>query len=480
LIEQKGGIVGILDDQASFRNCSAETFTNAVKSTLRSNNYFIPPEVYQRKNVDKTEFKFGVKHYAGDVCYNSISFLDKNTEALYGDLIRVMSNSRSPFIATLFADTRSDEEKSKRPPTLGTQFKKHLGDLVNTLKTCRPHYVRCIKPNDEKSPEYVTEARVIHQIQYLGIVENVKVRRAGFCYRATYKEFAQRYRILSLKTWPMWSQEDCKGDCLEILMERAPTTWKHSPRYDALTLEQNVDFKFGRSKVFIKDPTALFKLERNRATALQAVVRIIQSSVRRRFEFARYKVMRGGFIRWQATARALMEKRRYVKKLSDIVRLQSLIRKFIQRVRFHKFVKQYQNIPPRVWALQIQARGRGYLVRRQLCATEPATYERAQEAMQKIRDSRKRLMSAICIARIVRGKLARIKHKRLVSAIRIAKIVRGKLARINYKRLVSAIRIAKIVRGKLARKKRFRRQLAWNLLRVCVNPSRNSMIFLFF
>lgn len=39
--------------------------------------------------------------------------------------------------------------------------------------------MRCIKPNDEKSANLFDQTRIEHQIAYLGLLENVRVRRAG-------------------------------------------------------------------------------------------------------------------------------------------------------------------------------------------------------------------------------------------------------------------------------------------------------------
>ncbi len=55
-----------------------------------------------------------------------------------------------------------------------------------------PYYVRCIKPNEIKSPVAFNEERVKHQVDYLGLLENVRVRRAGFAYRMDYTRFLKR------------------------------------------------------------------------------------------------------------------------------------------------------------------------------------------------------------------------------------------------------------------------------------------------
>jgi myosin-1 len=43
---------------------------------------------------------------------------------------------------------------------------------------------------------------VTHQVKYLGLMENLRVRRAGFAYRRPYEMFLQRYKCLTPTTWP--------------------------------------------------------------------------------------------------------------------------------------------------------------------------------------------------------------------------------------------------------------------------------------
>lgn len=56
--------------------------------------------------------------------------------------------------------------------------------------------MRCIKPNEMKSPVLFDDARCQHQVAYLGLLENVRVRRAGFAYRQPYARFLQRSEVM--------------------------------------------------------------------------------------------------------------------------------------------------------------------------------------------------------------------------------------------------------------------------------------------
>ncbi|KAI5745228.1 hypothetical protein M8J76_009372 [Diaphorina citri] len=91
---------------------------------------------------------------------------------------------------------------TKRPLTAGTLFRNSIISLVKALMSKEPHYVRCIKPNEEKSAVVFNDERVEHQVRYLGLLENVRVRRAGFAHRQPYDRFLKRYKMISEFTWP--------------------------------------------------------------------------------------------------------------------------------------------------------------------------------------------------------------------------------------------------------------------------------------
>ena len=74
----------------------------------------------------------------------------------------------------------------------GSQFKNSLARLMEILMSKEPSYVRCIKPNDDKHHGLFTEKIVQHQVKYLGLMENLRVRRAGFAYRRDYETFLKR------------------------------------------------------------------------------------------------------------------------------------------------------------------------------------------------------------------------------------------------------------------------------------------------
>ncbi len=120
-------------------------------------------------------------------------------------------------------------------------FKKsQANQLVDKLMKCFPSYIRCIKPNETKHPREMDESRVKHQIKYLGLVENVRVRRAGFAYRREFAKFIQRYGIVSKET-KFWKGPVDKG--IKIIMSTVNI--------------DNDQYQMGKTKVFIKAPESV-------------------------------------------------------------------------------------------------------------------------------------------------------------------------------------------------------------------------------
>ncbi|KAG8139870.1 hypothetical protein E2320_002613, partial [Naja naja] len=123
-----------------------------------------------------------------------------------------------------------------------------------------PYYVRCIKPNDKKSPQLFDEERCKHQVEYLGLLENVRVRRAGYAYRQTYEKFLHRYKIIPEFTWPNHKLPSDK-EAVKKLIE-------HCGFQD--------DVAYGKTKIFIRTPRTLFTLEEMHAKMLEWVVLFLQ------------------------------------------------------------------------------------------------------------------------------------------------------------------------------------------------------------
>ncbi|KAK5935269.1 hypothetical protein CgunFtcFv8_020645 [Champsocephalus gunnari] len=224
----------------------------------------------------------GIMCILDDVCatmhavsYDAEGFCERNRDVLFNDLIELMQSSEIAFIRARFPENLNAEKKG-RPTTAGSKIKKQANDLVSTLMKCTPHYIRCIKPNETKKPRDWEESRAKHQVEYLGLKENIRVRRAGYAYRRVFKKFLNRYAILTKESWPTW-QGDEKQGVLHVLR--------------SVNMDQD-QFQLGRTKVFIKAPESLFLLEETRERKFDSYARTIQKAWRKYMARKKYVQMR--------------------------------------------------------------------------------------------------------------------------------------------------------------------------------------------
>ena len=62
--------------------------------------------------------------------------------------------------------------------------------------------------------------RTYEKVRYLGLLENVRVRRAGYAFRQSYNEFKTRYKMLSKETWPSSKHSSKSGMVKTIRISR--------------------------------------------------------------------------------------------------------------------------------------------------------------------------------------------------------------------------------------------------------------------
>ena len=194
---------------------------------------------------------FIVKHYAGDVTYTVDGITDKNKDLLLKGLLNLFQVSQNKFVHTIFPE-QVNQDNRKQPPSAGDRIRTSANALVDTLMKCQPSYIRTIKPNENKSPTEYNVPNVLHQIKYLGLQENVRIRRAGFAYRQSFEKFVERFFLLSPAT-------SYAGEY----------TWQGS--YEAAVKQilkdtsiPQEEWQLGVTKAFIKSPETLFALEHMR------------------------------------------------------------------------------------------------------------------------------------------------------------------------------------------------------------------------
>uniref|UniRef100_A0A2K6AAG0 Unconventional myosin-Ic n=1 Tax=Mandrillus leucophaeus TaxID=9568 RepID=A0A2K6AAG0_MANLE len=264
-----------------------------------------------RKSLGRGEFR--LLHYAGEVTYSVTGFLDKNNDLLFRNLKETMCSSKNPIMSQCF--DRSELSDKKRPETVATQFKMSLLQLMEILQSKEPAYVRCIKPNDAKQPGRFDEVLIRHQVKYLGLMENLRVRRAGFAYRRKYEAFLQRYKSLCPETWPTWAGRPQDG--VAVLVRHLG----YKPE----------EYKMGRTKIFIRFPKTLFATEDALEVRRQSLATKIQAAWRGFHWRQKFLRVKRSAICIQSWWRGTLGRRKATKRKWAAQTIRRLIRGFILR-----------------------------------------------------------------------------------------------------------------------------------------------------
>ncbi|XP_041663588.1 unconventional myosin-Ib isoform X3 [Cheilinus undulatus] len=268
---------------------------------------------------------FRIQHYAGKVLYRTEGFVDKNNDLLYRDLSQAMYKATHSLIKQLFPEGNPAKVNLKRPPTAGFQFRASVGTLMKNLQTKNPNYIRCIKPNDKKAAHIFTDSLVRHQVRYLGLIENVRVRRAGYAFRQAYEPCLERYKMLCKRTWPHWKGPAREG--VEVLMAdlQVPTE----------------EYSYGRSKIFIRNPRTLFFLEERRRQCLEDLATLIQKIYRGWKCRSHFLLLKDSQIVVAAWYRRFAQQKKYKKIKSATTVVQSYTRgwqarKLLRELKYQK------------------------------------------------------------------------------------------------------------------------------------------------
>ncbi|XP_015183873.1 PREDICTED: myosin-IA [Polistes dominula] len=272
------GILAIMDEAClNVGKVTDEMLLEAMDTKLADHQHYSSRQLKPMDKELQHRIHFKIKHYAGDVVYNINGFLDKNKDTLFQDFKRLLYKSNDSIISNMWPEGAQDITKTtKRPLTAGTLFRNSMIALVKNLTSKEPFYIRCIKPNEIKSPIVFDEERVNHQVRYLGLVENILVRRAGFAHRQKYDRFLKRYKMISQYTWPNFRGGNDKDGVRTLMDEKGFSD----------------DVKYGHTKIFIRSPQTLFALEKAREDLIPGIVILLQKQWRGYLCRQKYKKMK--------------------------------------------------------------------------------------------------------------------------------------------------------------------------------------------
>ncbi|XP_069044103.1 myosin-7 [Lepisosteus oculatus] len=303
LIEKPMGIMSILEEECMFPKASDTTFkAKLYDNHLGKSANFQKPRIVK----GKPEAHFALVHYAGTVDYNINGWLVKNKDPLNETVVGLYQKSSVKLLSVLFANYASADQvmaetgKTKEKKKKGSSFqtvsalhRENLNKLMTNLRSTHPHFVRCIIPNETKTPGAMDNPLVMHQLRCNGVLEGIRICRKGFPNRILYGDFKQRYRILNPSAIPEGQFMDSKKAAEKLL--------------GSLDID-NQQYRFGHTKVFFK-AGLLGQLEEMRDERLSLIITAIQARSRgllSRIEYQKMVERRDALLVIQWNVRAFM------------------------------------------------------------------------------------------------------------------------------------------------------------------------------
>merc|ERR1712110_850868 len=282
LMEKPMGLMAILEEETMFPKSTDKTFEDKLKENLLGkSNVFLKK---QPGSKDKNAH-FAIAHYAGIVNYNLSNWLDKNKDPLNDTVVDQMKKSDNDLVVYLFREHPGQPEEApadkgkkkgkdqKTFKTVSSAFKNQLEQLLTTLNQTDPHFIRCLVPNEKKTPGLLDSRLVLHQLTCNGVLEGIRICRRGFPNRTLYKEFKNRYVILNPKKM-YGAGDDLQAGAKQILSE-----------HEVL----NDRWRTGHTKVFFKAGTVGI-LEEIRDEKIKSILVNIQGLCRRYLGQKQHKI----------------------------------------------------------------------------------------------------------------------------------------------------------------------------------------------
>ncbi|EAA11777.4 AGAP006479-PA [Anopheles gambiae str. PEST] len=414
LIESKLGILDLLDEECRMPRGSDDSWVGKLMEKCGKYPHFDRPRFGTSA--------FLIKHFSDTVQYESRGFLEKNRDTVSRELVSVLKASGMRLCQRLMvaqeegggdgdaktapaagvkimvsaARTQPMTQKQQRK-TVGSQFRESLTQLITTLHNTTPHYVRCIKPNDDKAPFKWEAPKIVQQLRACGVLETVRISAAGFPSRWKYEDFYERYRLLCKRAQIVdWH---VKATCTNIVRN-----W----------LLDEDKYRLGNTQIFFRAGQVAY-LEQVRSDTRKKHIIVVQSLIRRFVCRRRYLRLKQTALGLQRHARGMLARKRAdnLRKNRAAIIIQRYTRGWLQR-------KKYVQL--RTAVLGLQTRARGFMARRKFRA---------------VLDNYK----ATEVQRFCRGYLARRRYRaRLDHIIKCQAAVRRFLARRAFKKLKAEAR----------------------------------------
>merc|ERR1711915_740901 len=282
LMEKPMGLLAILEEETMFPKATDKSFEDKLKENLLGKS---PVFLKKQPGSKDKSAHFAIAHYAGIVNYNLSDWLTKNKDPVNDTVVDQLKKSTNQLVVYLFRDhpgqpeedTKKDKGKKGKDTkvfkTVSSAFRAQLDALLTTLNSTDPHFIRCIVPNNHKTPGLLDSALVMHQLTCNGVLEGIRICRRGFPNRTVYLDFKHRFIIIRPKEVYACGT-DLKA-AAKVILESIESV--------------NDRWRLGHTKVFFRAGT-VGMIEEVRDDCIKAILNYIQAICRGYLGRKQYKI----------------------------------------------------------------------------------------------------------------------------------------------------------------------------------------------
>merc|ERR1712198_648743 len=284
LMEKPMGLLAILEEETMFPKATDKSFEDKLKENLLGKS---PVFLKKQPGSKDKNAHFAIAHYAGIVNYNLTDWLTKNKDPLNDTVVDQLKKANNALVVYLFRDHPGQPEEevkkekgkkgkdagAKQFKTVSSAFRAQLDALLTTLNTTDPHFIRCIVPNNHKTPGLLDSALVMHQLTCNGVLEGIRICRRGFPNRTVYLDFKHRFIIIKPKEVYACGT-DLKA-AAKVILESIEAV--------------NDRWRLGHTKVFFRAGT-VGMIEEVRDDCIKAILSYIQALCRGYLGRKQYKI----------------------------------------------------------------------------------------------------------------------------------------------------------------------------------------------
>jgi len=404
---------------------------------------------------------FVIKHSANNVTYSIDGFSKKNKDLLKPQVEQTLVNcSKLVIMKNLFSAEKVHKSTVNRSTLTGSnvmlslRFEENITKLIQTIERTVPRFVRCIKSNEVKRPFFFDTQKVYNQLQYLGVLDSVRIRHDGYSYQKYYRHFFEHFVIVipapkSSQDFQVVQPIGANYRMLSIKVMEVFWKWGEQSPYKNTVFSKNKKsslYQFGNTKLFMRKEffQALETLREMRmrkmndaSTKLQSAYRMFRTKAHvKKVESCTGRIQaafRGIHYRkkWmkrknavsviQKWSHAVLSRRLWARQKNSILILQSYFRRCFGRLRFLRIRRGLR---------VLHGLSRGFIVRRHVLRMLRAV-KIIQTSVRRYLESMAlhwtKVRSALLIQALWRGKRLRRSREDIVEYLAVKREERGKI-----------------------------------------------------